>query len=225
MKGLIMVESSLSAKQPPDNLVRQLKLYLLKKEYRPGDRIETEHELAEKFNVSRSKIREAVTAMSHQGLLHRKPRAGTKIKRLNPASVGEELAFRFRMAGLQDADADEARHIIELAILPLAVRRMTPSILQKLEEIVQRMESVIDNPKEADMADCEFHIELLRACGNMTLQTFAGVIEGLFRETIRKKYWTKELLQKALKDHKAILQAIKKDNADEAVEILRNHWK
>ncbi|MHC4123837.1 MAG: FadR/GntR family transcriptional regulator [Planctomycetota bacterium] len=215
----------LIAKDIPSSLIAELKKHFLKQEYKPGDRIETEFELAGKFKVSRAKVREAMTAMYYQGLLNRKPRAGTSIRRLNPVSIGKDLAFRFRMAGFEGADAKEARHIIELAILPLVIRRITPSQFQRLEDIITHMESVIDDPKEADAADCNFHIELLRACGNITLQAFAGVIEGLFRDTIRKKYWTKELLHGALHDHQSLLKAIRQDDTEKAMDILRHHWK
>lgn len=64
------------------DLIDRLKQHFLARRYTPGDRIETEMELARRFRVSRSKIREATTALCQQGLLHRKPRAGTT--RVNP---------------------------------------------------------------------------------------------------------------------------------------------
>lgn len=157
------------------------------------------------------------------GLLNRKQRAGSTICALDPATIGEDLAFRFLMAGLDDADAWEARRIIELSILPLVVRRTTPAHLRKMDEAIERMQANLNNPKAADRADRDFHLAMLESCGNDILQSLAKVIHELFRAAIRRKYWKTELFRKAIKEHRALVDAIRIDNLDRAQQILEAH--
>ena len=204
-------------------LSSRLKQHLLAKHYSPGDRIETETELARRFQVSRSKIREVTTMLQRQGLLSRKQRAGSTICALDPSTIGEDLAFRFLLAGLEDAGAWEARRVIELSILPLVVRRVTPAHLQKMDRAIDRMEASLGNPDAADRADRDFHLVVLQACGNEILQSLGAVIHELFRATIRRKYWKAELFRKAIKEHRALVEAIRAEDLSRAQQILEAH--
>jgi GntR family transcriptional repressor for pyruvate dehydrogenase complex len=204
-------------------LTNRFKQHLLKKRYSPGDRIESEMELARRFGVSRSKIREVTTMLHRVGLLHRKQRAGSTICALDPTTIGEDLAFRFLMAGLDDANAWEARRVIELSILPLVVRRATPARLQEMEDAIERMQANVNNPDAADRADRDFHLTMLQACGNEILQSLASVFHELFRATVRRKYWKTELFRKAIKEHRSLLDAIRGEDLDRAQQILEAH--
>jgi len=215
----------LPRQNPAGNLAKRLRQHFLAMRYRPGDRIETETELARSFNVSRARIREATTALCQQGLLSRRPRIGTRICQLDTVALGEDLAFRFQMAGLDTADAAEARRVIELAVLPLVVKRVTPSGIAKLQDMLSYMETHLDQPEEADRADRDFHIQLLQACGNQTLQAFAAVIQELFHESVRRQFRTREKFQKALDQHRALLGAIKEEDTEKALAILGEHLK
>lgn len=217
--------TSRQAKSVSDSarLASRLKQHLLKKRYSPGDRIESEMELARRFGVSRSKIREVTTMLHRLGLLNRKQRAGSTICALDPNMIGEDLAFRFLMAGLDDADTWEARRVIELSILPLVVRRATPAHLQKMEEAIDRMQANLRNPDAADRADRDFHLTVLQASGNEILQSLARVIHELFRAAIRRKYWKAELFRKAIKEHRALVEAIRVEDLDRAHQILEAH--
>jgi DNA-binding FadR family transcriptional regulator len=157
------------------------------------------------------------------GLLNRKQRAGSTICALDPSTIGEDLAFRFLMAGLDDADTWEARRVIELSILPLVVRRATPAHLQKMEEAIDRMQANLGNPDAADRADRDFHLTVLQASGNEILQSLARVIHELFRAAIRRKYWKAELFRKAIKEHRALVEAIRVEDLDRAHQILEAH--
>jgi len=212
-----------TTKQATPSLLDRVKRFLVDEGYRPGDRVEPELRLAKRFKTPRAKIREVLTSLCQQGLLERSPRSGTVIRELDSHQIGENLQFRFRMAGLDEADAAEARRIIEPAILPLAVRRITPTQLRRLRELVEEMEQNLDDPKRADAADREFHLHLLQCCGNRTLMLFGGVIQGLFGDAYRKRFRHRELLKAAAAEHRRLLGAISKDDTDTALELMKKH--
>jgi Transcriptional regulators len=204
-------------------LLEELKSYLLELGCRPGEKIPTEMELAAHFKVSRGKVREATTALCLQGMLDKKARRGTVIKSLDPDSAGSDLLFRFSLSDIDPADFKEARRVIERAIMPLSVRRITPVLLRELEVLVERMEDRSMTPEVADAADRDFHLVLLKACGNRTLQTFGQVIQALFREQYRRQYRTPELLERAAAAHRRLLTALKNSDEAAAVELIANH--
>lgn len=206
-------------------LLEKLKQYLVSKPYRPGERIPTEMELAGRFGVSRGKIREATTALCLQGVLDKKARRGTVVKSLDPDSAGRDLLFRFSLSDVDPAEFHEARKVIERAIMPLTVRRITPVQLRELEELVNRMETRISEPTVADIADRDFHLLLLKACGNQALQTFGQVIQALFREQYRRKYWTAERLAAAVADHRRLLAALRDSDEAAAVDLITHHFR
>ncbi len=206
------------------SLPDRLRQYFLDQGYGPGDRIEPELALARRFRAPRAKIREVLTAMCQQGLLERRPRAGTVIRRPDAAQIGANLQFRFSLAGLAEADAVEARRVIESAILPLVVRRITPTQLAALDELVDQMERHLDQPDCADQADRRFHLELLKCCGNQTLAMFSGVINGLFDPRRRRRFQQPDLQRRSAAEHRALLRAIRREDLAQAQEILARHF-
>lgn len=206
-------------------LLEELKKYLLEKGYKPGDKIPTEYELANHFKVSRGKIREAANTLSQLGILEKKARRGTILKSLDPESVSDDLKFRFSLVEFNSYDFQEAREVIENAILPLALKRMTPALLNELEQTAEAILKNVQEPEKADRADQRFHLILLEACGNKTLQTFGQVIQILFSEENRRHYRSEELILAAANDHVQLVQAIKDSDNEKAIEIMANHLK
>ena len=68
-------------KNVPIPIYYQLKQMIKKKiekgEFKPGDRLPTEHELCDMFGISRTPVRHALTELTHEGILYRKPALGT----------------------------------------------------------------------------------------------------------------------------------------------------
>ncbi len=207
-------------------LIDRIKAHLLAGGYAPGKQIETEHELATRFNSTRSRVREALTTLCLQGVLERRPRAGTRVRLFDGAQAAADLAFRFGMAGFGTDDALEARWVIETAVLPLAIRRMTPTLFARLQAHVEAMErSGVHDPEAVDAHDRDFHLVLLEAAGNRTLQAFAGVIHRLFCQTCRRNLgiWSEAVMQRALSQHRELLSAINAQDVDKAVALMREH--
>ena len=127
-------------------LLDALKNYLRENGYRSGEKIPTEMELAAHFNVSRSRIREATTTLCLQGILDKKARRGTVIRSMDPESAGSDLLFRFSLDNVDPADYLEARKVIERAVMPLTVRRITPVMLRQLENLTEKMEDPGTSP-------------------------------------------------------------------------------
>ncbi len=207
------------------NLLDELKGYLREGKFRPGEKIPTELELAAHFGVSRSRIREATTTLCQLGILDKKARRGTVIRAVDPEAAGSDLLFRLSLDENDPADFLEARKVIERAVMPLTVRRITPAQLRKLELLTDTMESSGVSAETADLADRDFHLLLLEASGNRTLRIFGQVLQALFREQFRRQYRRPDLIAAAAAEHRQLIAALKHSDKAAAEEWILHHIK
>ncbi|MDQ2082230.1 FCD domain-containing protein [Xanthobacteraceae bacterium Astr-EGSB] len=205
-------------------LYQRVRAHLIALGLAPGDKIESEVVLAERFGVSRHHMRQVLNAMVQGGILDRAPKRGTTIRAFDSNSLGEHIRFQFEVANFNVAEFKEARILVERAALPLAVRRITPSEVVKVEETIERMLEYQEQPERADAYDKDFHVLLFRASGNRLLESFTGVLVTLFQSAdYRRKYWTRERIVRIAGEHRRILDAIKQADAAAAVAALDAH--
>lgn len=205
------------------NLQENFRSYLLDSAFLPGDKLPSELELAEKFNVSRGAIREVIMYFSHMGLLERTKNKGTFICQVSPEKIESDIALCFQLSGFCFEDLKETRLCMETAMLPLLVKRITPSIIERMQRNIELMESLAEKPEDADILDRDFHLILLEACGNKTLRMFSNVIHLLFSRKFRQKFLNKDAVLKSVRDHKAMLEALRKSDATLLQKIMQEH--
>ena len=208
-----------------NELFESIKNYLLDDANRNAEgRIETETELAVRFNTSRYKVRQALSTLVQMGMLERSPRRGSVLKNLEQHNINHQLLMQFDLSGFDITEFTEARILIECAIIPLATRRIFPAMLSKLENELRLIEENADNPQVADRHDRDFHLLLLQASGNRVLQVFSDVLITYFEKTREslpandRQYF----LDTAAKQREILLH-IKKGDAQMASELMRAH--
>jgi GntR family transcriptional repressor for pyruvate dehydrogenase complex len=208
-----------------DSITEMVKNYIIEKEFKPGDQIDTEKELAELLNVSNYQIKKAYDSLTTQGILTRSPRRGTHIKEFDPLSLSSNLLFLYRIMKLDVYEQLEARIYLETAIAPLVVKRINPAQLSELEATVEEMRRNANNPKLADRADCAFHVLFVQASGNALLSTYSVVITHLFEdEQYRSEYWKTERILAIADEHQQIIEAIKLGDVDLCISRLHAHF-
>ncbi|HBC88566.1 MAG TPA: hypothetical protein DCZ94_16585 [Lentisphaeria bacterium] len=205
------------------NLNEDFKAYLIDNDYKPGSRLDNELELAELFHVSRGTIREVLMHMQFMGVIERIKNKGTFIREFTYEKLEESISFCFRFSGFGFEELKEARLYMELAIMPLIVKRITPEQAEQLKQNIKQMEKYLDIPEKADALDKEFHVMLFDISGNRILKIFSNVVHLLFRRQYREKFLNPKSKQNSLRDHKALLEAIMAENLDEACRIMRQH--
>lgn len=189
-----------------------------------GKRIETETELAKRFGVTRYQIRKVLTALTQMGILDRSPKKGSVIRQPNANVLSEQMQVQFGAAGFDINEFLEARILIECAILPLAIKRMTPAIMAQLENALTQIENNADTPSKADQFDRDFHLLILQSCGNRVLQLFSDVLVTYFDKTSALlNSFGPDYFYDIAGQEREILEAIKKEDADLAMKLLREH--
>lgn len=202
-------------------LFHQIHQHILEQAKNNGH-IDTEAELAARFNITRYKVRKALSVLAQMGIIDRAPKRGMKVNTLEPKNLSAQIQVQMDIANFDIREFIEARLLIEVDIIPLAIRRMTPAMLGRLENAIEEIERNAHNTRDADHWDREFHLLLLEACGNRVLQVFSAALVTYFEKTTEKlpRYDPQFFLNIAQKERE-LLSAIKKGDERKAQNLLR----
>jgi DNA-binding FadR family transcriptional regulator len=150
--------------------------------HRPGANMPPEPELIERFQVSRTVMREVMKTLTAKGFVTAKTRIGTRV--LDPSNWNyfdaDVLAWRVRI-GLDDEfrlALTEVRRAIEPVAAGLAARRRTPADILALRDHVASMAQSGHTRESFAEVDLEFHLAIAAASGNPLMRSVAGVIEA-----------------------------------------------
>lgn len=195
-------------------VLEEIRRGILTKELRPGQPL-VEAELAQRLGVSKTPVREALKVLSNSGLVTFSPYKGASVR-------------------VVDAELAKAVYDVRLVLEPEAVRRSveaaaaaqgkTPSLDEAAVALKEASAAITarDNA-ELSLANRRFHRALYRGCGNPLLidilddlKDRAALISVVGWEA--NPSWRKEL-----NEHKAILAAAKKGDADGAADLVRAH--
>ncbi len=212
-----------AATESKENLFNEIKSHILA-QAQSGERIDSETELARKFNVTRYRIRKYLDVLSETGVLKRTPKNGMEMQPLSPKSLREQFQMRLDLANFPLKDFVEARSAIESSLLDLVSMRVTPAQVAKLEETLDNIEANAANPAVADSYDKEFHLLLLQACGNPILQIFSGVLISFFDKTAESaKKMNSDFFKETAEQQRNILKAIRNGETEKAAELMKQH--
>ncbi len=177
-------------------VVKALAMAILNQEFRPGSMLPPEPELCDRFQISRSAVREAVKVLGGKGMLAPRPRTGTVIRPRAEWNLLDTDLLTWSMEFEPRADfvlsLIEARQVIEPAAARFAAFRAAPEDILVAQDAYDRMASAkgeLDFPRFNE-ADIDFHKALLRASKNIVFQqlstTIGTALAYSFRLTIHR---------------------------------------
>lgn len=151
-----------------------------------GERLPSEAELAEQFNVSRPTVREALKRLAAQSLIRTQRGAfgGAFVNRLSyEEAYGQQITtstLLLSMNGVSFETACEARYALERACTPLAAARRTPDHLATMRAEIHRQSQPGLSDENFCASDVTFHRALVDAAGNPVLSyQLAGAVEAM----------------------------------------------
>ena len=208
---------------PQQELLERFEQYLLEGGFRIGDRLPPEPELARRFGVARSTVREVIVHLTFAGILSRRPRRGTVIAMPSPEDIGRGLAFQLRWLDGGFEELKNTRLMLETGAAPAIARCAAPGQIARLEEIHRAMTAVADNPEKADRFDCEFHMAMMEITGSRTATVFAQIVQLLFRREYRRRQLERYDAGESVAAHARILEAIRRHDGAELRKLLEEH--
>ena len=206
-----------------EHIVEQIHALIREGRWAPGDQIPPERELAERFRVSRTSVREALRALEMQGIIDSRQGGGTFVRTADRETLVPPLAAAILRGQRELAEVLEVRELIEPGIARLAAVRATDEHVSELEGLLESQRACIAEQRSFVEEDTAFHYTLARAADNHILLRLHNVILDLLRESRQSYLHVPERPQISLRAHEAILRAIKARAADAAYRATLAH--
>ncbi len=175
-------------KRIADQVFEQLHELIFRGEFKPGQKIMTERELSEAFQVSRTSVRDAINKLVVMGMLEQRQGQGTFV--CKPG--GKTHSFMANVMSSQNAtlrDLLEVRMGLECNAAALAAQRAGDDDIEFLEKSLSEIEAHVKAGRLGSSADTQFHMAIAYATHN-PLQVFLmkqfhdflayGIKENLF---------------------------------------------
>jgi len=212
-----------------DDVAHKLETMILEGILKPGEKLPAERKLADKFEVSRPTLREAIKKLTAKNLLLSRQGGGTYVCERLTTSLTDPLLEVFHERPETRYDLLEVRHALEgLAAYYAALRRTDAhkQIIQDRYDTMMERHGESD-PRDEANADTEFHMAIAEAADNVVLLHIMRGLFTLLRDSIsfsHDKLYTKPGVFEALKQqHYALMSAVVGGRADQAREAAHEH--
>lgn len=190
---------------------------------RAGDRLPPERELAERFGVSRTSVRDAIRVLEFVGLVEPRQGEGTVVRDLSPDALVTPVASLLARHRTLLADLMDVRKMIEPGLAARAALHASQDDLDKLAQIVTRQRDRVAQGESAIEADSEFHYAIATAANNRVVLRVVDVLMGLLKESRERSLQVAGRPERSLAGHQRILQAIRRHDAQAAEGAMRRH--
>ena len=207
-----------------EQIVQQVEESILKGQLKPGDQLPAERDLAQRFGVSRTAVREAVKALREKGLVEAFTGRGTFVTNGTSQAMRQSLDLIVKISQQEGAlHLAELRRILEPEIAALAAPRIEEQLLATMREAVAAMDRNVDDREAYIESDLDFHLALAEAADNPLILALIDSIVGLLREQRSRIFEVGGGPGRGQFHHKRILEAIERRDADGAREAMRAH--
>lgn len=210
-----------------ERIAESLKGAIVKGRLRPGDALPSERELAEKYDVNRSSVREAVRRLEAWGLVQVRHGGATRVTDFLLSAGMDMLPSLVEVGAKVDPIILRDLHDIRAMLLGWCAERAAlqadPSSLQRLEELARGMADPKARPATLQELDYEFFEELVRISGNRILLLVSNVVRDVY---LRGKERFAALYARGVFDpvhHRRAVEAIRSRDARAAGDAMRAH--
>jgi GntR family uxuAB operon transcriptional repressor len=195
-------------------------------EFKVGDRLPSERALAERFNVSRTLVREAIIVLEIQGAVEVRGGSGIYISAPVAGAVPAVSAYTLS-PGPGPFELLRARSLIEAEIASVAAENRKDSDIDRIYAALAAMREHMQDKAANEAADRLFHLRIAESTGNSVL---LQMVTGLWDHTkapiwsqMEAHFHTPELRRASQDDHQRVFNALLERNPAEARTAMRAH--
>ncbi len=210
-------------------IVRQIELLILRGVLRPGERLPSERDLAERLGVSRPSLREAVAELQARGLLESRAGAGIYVAEVLGSAFSEALIRLFSAHDEAVFDYLDFRRDLESLAAERAARLGSDTDLAVVAAIFSKMEAAHARRSGAEEArlDAQFHMAIIEASHNVVMLHMMRAMYDLLREGVfynRQVMFRRRTTRAALlAQHRAINAGLQARDAEAARRAVAAH--
>ena len=188
----------------------------------PGDALPSERELAERYGVGRSSVREALRMLESRGLIENRG-SGTFV--IAPWRNPFQQPLSLVVAG-EDVDRTqlfEVRRMLEAEAAALAAKRRSLGDLELMHEATDEMEAAVDSADVYIAADIRYHLVIAEATGNRLLLRLMQAIRDNLTEMFGTVFKFPGGPERSIAQHRLINEAIEAEDAGQARQLMTEH--
>jgi GntR family transcriptional regulator, transcriptional repressor for pyruvate dehydrogenase complex len=217
----------LEAQPLHQGVVSQITRQIVSGQLGPGSLLPVEPELAERFGVSRTVIREAVRVLVSRGLVAVRHGSGMRVRpqsdwdNLDPSILFEQVRSGGRDQVL--SEIVEVRRILEVAVAALAAERRSDEDLERMRSALRGMQETVRDPNAYTQLDIEFHERILAAARNRLLREALRPVNEVLAAGRYISVRVPGAAEKSLRGHEEIYAAIERGDAEAARDAMRSH--
>ena len=215
-----------------DQIMDQIKELIASGEYKPGDKIPTEMELAKDFGLGRSSIREAIKIFNYLGVLESRAAIGTIVRERSQIST-EALTWSLLLGEDEFEEMVDLRGAIELRCMCKISSLIkngdnsATGLINELEDIVDRMKlaaSKKDYNRISDM-DLNFHLLIIDSAKNELFNSLYETLKAFLKEEVVTTNLNYQDPEEIWQEHRNLLDALKTGDNLIILSEYENHLK
>jgi GntR family transcriptional regulator, transcriptional repressor for pyruvate dehydrogenase complex len=225
-----MTATKIKQKTVVEQVMEKIRDLISSGQYKIGDKLPTENELAERFGIGRSSIREAIKVFNYLGILESRTAKGTFV--CDKTSISSEAVTWAILLGKNDLfEVVELRGAIELSSLITLTEKYKDSpeetipTLERMKQELGNITSSIENNFMEDLvqADYNFHYSIISGSKNKLFVSIYELIRSFMFEEIKKTYKDLDNLSFLIEEHTAFIAAVETGDIAHAQDIIREH--
>lgn len=205
-----------------EQVFEQIRENIVRNEWKPGTKIPSENELTQMFGVSRVPIREALERLCALGILVRKQGEGTYVSEVNVGTVMNSLIPMLILNKKNMMDILQYREIMEYQCAALAANNRDEEDITNMKKTLSTMKRIGKANINFSKADLGFHLYVAKATKNNLIHGTYTIIREILIDYYKK---INEIMgvERAIKYHSLILEAIIDKDENRARDLMKEH--
>lgn len=210
-------------------IVEQIRELMTGGELKPGDKLLSERDLAERLQVSRPSVREAIRSLELMGFVEIRRGGGTFVRDTNADEIIRPLAMFLAVERSSLLEMFEVRRVFETAAATMAAERATAEEIARLEAALAAMRERFNarDSEKGEEADVDFHYAIAEATHNALLVRLFRTLSEEFSRAVsvarRELYEHQDNPRKLVAQHRRIYLAIKRQDPESAARAMLEH--
>lgn len=210
-----------------DEIVLRIKDRIVQGDYKPGDKLPSEKDLAQQYGVSRMSVREALAVLASAQLIEIRHGEGSFVQKADIAHFIPPLTVSLLPLKQAILDLLEVRMILEASAAELAAERAGDTDLAAMDSALQGFGQEIAAQRSGAQYDVQLHTAIAQATNNSVLVEVMTRIKDLITEgmryTLEQNIGNLRKNRQVYDEHAAIIEAIRQHNAPLAREAMLTH--
>ncbi len=208
---------------------KQLKLSILEGRYAVGEKLPSERELVEQFQVSRVTVREALRSLQRSGLaqIKRGIKAGAYVCEPNSEIITESFQNLVLLGKVNFSHLIDARLYIEPRTAAFVAKIRKTEDVERIQNLIDRAYALLKTSRyEARLVNVSFHCEIAKITKNPIIIFITESITQSYSEAIIKKTQKrvdKDRVAELIEEHRSILKAITDKDPVKAYDRTKQH--